>query len=422
MVWVKFHEELTRGAKRGLPRALRFVLLEISLLARPLRGQIELPAGMSDRDAVADLLGGNRREVMAALDVFTEGPDPTILFEDRNGRRYLCVPSWSKWNAGSVETPGASTDRSRRFRDTQRSATAVASAIQRSATDSRSEKRRSETEDLSGGVDQGPGTNAREEPPPKSPPAAARESTKSIQGFAEDPANPTVAKILAALIAAGRPFKPVATIQFAEFLAQRSCADGYMGSLWPEDIAYGIAQAAEKEQARLAGSDEFPRNGGELRKYVAGFVKHIRRGEARRATESAEEAPDDRAIAIVRLFAAKWGAEHKRVYAPVGGDQRAASSLLQWADEQARSMPWTNAEKLIECVIGQFMSDPDPWLEQNGRGLRLLPARIVTYDLPSRPRTPRDNGPREPIQERPRLVRATPQSLRLNDPPKAVMA
>lgn len=113
MTWVKFHQELTKGAKRGIKRAHRFVFMELSLEARELGGFIELPVGMSDVDGVCDLLGGDSREVRDALSVLTTGPDPMLRFEGEPGRRRLVVVSWNNWN----DRPGASSERVRRFRE-----------------------------------------------------------------------------------------------------------------------------------------------------------------------------------------------------------------------------------------------------------------------------------------------------------------
>jgi hypothetical protein len=156
--WVKFHVELCRGAKRGIPRAYRFIYLELAREARKLRGIVELPSGMSDVDGVYDLLGGNREEVEGALSALTIGRDAMLTFEGKSGARRLIVKQWKKWN--SFEPPGASTERSRRHRaaaqqgtlpgfpetnatDSQRPLQPVANGKQRSAF-SRVEKRRSD--------------------------------------------------------------------------------------------------------------------------------------------------------------------------------------------------------------------------------------------------------------------------------------
>lgn len=119
MTWIKFHEELTKGAKRGIRRALRFVYLELSLLARPKAGRIELPLGMGDVEGVIDLLGGDAREVRDAVRVFTSGPEPMLAFDGEPGARALIVTKWVRWN----ELPGSSTERVKRHRE--RSATEV---------------------------------------------------------------------------------------------------------------------------------------------------------------------------------------------------------------------------------------------------------------------------------------------------------
>lgn len=113
--WVKFHGELTKGAKRGLPRAVRFIYMELALLARPRAGSIDLPIGMDDADGVADLLGGNQAEIKLAIRLLTSGQDPMIRFEGDAGARRCVVVSWSRWN----EVPGASTERVRRYRERQ---------------------------------------------------------------------------------------------------------------------------------------------------------------------------------------------------------------------------------------------------------------------------------------------------------------
>ena len=96
--WVKFHREITQGSKRGIPRAIRFVLMELSLACRPLRGRVELPVGMTDVDGVHDLVGGKRREVVDAIQVFTtDGTSkrpPSVVIMGPSGARLLTMPRW----------------------------------------------------------------------------------------------------------------------------------------------------------------------------------------------------------------------------------------------------------------------------------------------------------------------------------------
>jgi hypothetical protein len=120
--WIPFHSGLREGDKRGLPRAVRFVYLELSLIARPFAGAIPLPRGFkSDLDAVHDMLGGNRREVAEALALLTVPMDPTdpsdtpmLTLSGPPERRILSVTSHSRW----VRVDN-STARVRRLRERQ---------------------------------------------------------------------------------------------------------------------------------------------------------------------------------------------------------------------------------------------------------------------------------------------------------------
>lgn len=96
--WVRFHRELCKGTKRGIPRALRFVYMEVSLEARRKRGHVVLTPAMSDVDALHDLLGGDRKEIVKAHDAFTGGTDPMWRFETVGEERQLHVHEWTKWN------------------------------------------------------------------------------------------------------------------------------------------------------------------------------------------------------------------------------------------------------------------------------------------------------------------------------------
>jgi hypothetical protein len=99
MSWVKFHDELTEGTKRGLSRAVRFVYMELSLRARKTKGDIKLPSGMDPVDAVHDLLGGDRKEIKTALATLTKPEDeqnaPMIVISGN----VLRVTGWKKWNS-----------------------------------------------------------------------------------------------------------------------------------------------------------------------------------------------------------------------------------------------------------------------------------------------------------------------------------
>lgn len=116
--WVKFHLEICKGAKKGIPRAERFVYMELAREARANAGYIVLPVDMSDIDAVCEVLGGDREEVLAALRRFTKGPQPSLVFEGPKHRRILRVINWANWNS-LPEPSGASTPRSQKSRATR---------------------------------------------------------------------------------------------------------------------------------------------------------------------------------------------------------------------------------------------------------------------------------------------------------------
>lgn len=101
--WVKFHRQLCKGEKRGIPRAIRFVYMELSLEALELHGVIRLPLEMSLLDAVHDRIGGNRTEIEKALKLFTAnaGADgqPSLAVVDQPSYRELHVRNWVQWNS-----------------------------------------------------------------------------------------------------------------------------------------------------------------------------------------------------------------------------------------------------------------------------------------------------------------------------------
>lgn len=127
--WIPFHRSLTRGAKRGLPRAARFVYLELALEARAFDGAIPLPAGFkSDVDAVHDMLGGDRRELAAALEVLGrshEGDEPMIRFEDGTPRRLVVVAFDAYQFRSDCSTPRVQKHRAKKREEAAASASAT---------------------------------------------------------------------------------------------------------------------------------------------------------------------------------------------------------------------------------------------------------------------------------------------------------
>lgn len=119
--WVPCYDSLRRGAKRGLPRAVRMVFIELCLEVRMggVDGALRLPFGFkSDIDAVHDIVGGERREVAAALDLLSknvDGDGPMIVLDGPPGARILTIPSFAE----SV-TVASSRERMRKLRKKRR--------------------------------------------------------------------------------------------------------------------------------------------------------------------------------------------------------------------------------------------------------------------------------------------------------------
>jgi hypothetical protein len=67
---------------------------------------------MGDLEGVLDMLGGDRREVKAALEILTAGDQPTITFDGESGRRVLRIVQWASHNRIDE-----STERSQRHRE-----------------------------------------------------------------------------------------------------------------------------------------------------------------------------------------------------------------------------------------------------------------------------------------------------------------
>lgn len=103
-MWIRFHDTLRKGKKRGLPRAARFIYLELASEARPLRGVVELPVGMSFDDGLHDVLGGDRRELLRLFPLLTvsgtDGEEPMVVVEGAAGAWRIVIPSWDRWNGG----------------------------------------------------------------------------------------------------------------------------------------------------------------------------------------------------------------------------------------------------------------------------------------------------------------------------------
>lgn len=99
--WVPCHRRLLKGAKKGWPRAVRFILLELCHEARPTDGTLEFPVEWDTLTAVHDRLGGDRKEIRKAL-TFLQIPDATgaqvIQIERDETKHRLKIVKWETWS------------------------------------------------------------------------------------------------------------------------------------------------------------------------------------------------------------------------------------------------------------------------------------------------------------------------------------
>lgn len=102
MSWIRFHSAIMQGAKRGLPRATRFIYMELAIHCKGRKGLMILAPGLSDIDAIHDVIGGNRQEIDEAIPKLTAGADPMVTITNEGEDRVLRVNKWQKWNPGDV--------------------------------------------------------------------------------------------------------------------------------------------------------------------------------------------------------------------------------------------------------------------------------------------------------------------------------
>jgi len=167
MTWIKFHGELLEGRKRGLSNATRFIFLSLSLKSRATRGVLELPRGLSDVDAVHDILGGSRKEIAAALSDLSDPEFDMVSIEGQENSRVLNISSWAKWN--SVDETVARRQREYRSRkqdgngDVTRDSAVTSRVTNGGVTrldQSREDKRRSDTRDTKRDACSAPGAES----------------------------------------------------------------------------------------------------------------------------------------------------------------------------------------------------------------------------------------------------------------------
>ena len=286
MTWVKFHGEIRQGAKRGLPRATRFIFMELCHEARPGRGVIELPLGMGDVDAIQDVLGGNAKEVREAVAKLTVGPEPMLVFEGSEGSRKLLIPSWQRWNAGAVEPAGSSTQRSRRSRaaSDERAGNDDAAAMQRSLHADAASDERAGNDRPSGDQSRGEESSSRA--------AAARGTRPEVDHRDHGPPQRATTmtddeRTVLDALKSSEALRGTATLEFAQRLAKQ-CAPGSRLALG--DVLGAIGQADAKEAARLSVGEP-PRERGALATMVAGFVNQATRGAATASAGGAATQP-----------------------------------------------------------------------------------------------------------------------------------
>lgn len=172
--WVKMHKELTRGAKRAIPRAHRFVFLEICLLARDGRGVVDLRADIPLVDALHAELGGGRKEraeiakSIENLTLPTRDGAPMIRISEESGVRRLEIPSWERWNG-----PDSSADRAKKYREKAK----VPSRTERDAPNARHALEERRVEEIRG--------EERESAPVATPPPPAAPMSANAKRVAD---------------------------------------------------------------------------------------------------------------------------------------------------------------------------------------------------------------------------------------------
>ncbi len=192
--WIKCHRSLMGGKWATVPRATRFVLLELALLCRPGDGKCELPAPRSwsktPTQRCADMLIGNRRETMQAIRELASGDSPSVVFLDETGSKLdpfssetrsvlVSIPSYSRHQSTN---PSAERMRRLRAKRKEEQPTSPKSDASRDVTkchleESRGEESREE------------GESAREDAPASPPPKPKR---KKPVGPIPDGWEPTV--------------------------------------------------------------------------------------------------------------------------------------------------------------------------------------------------------------------------------------
>jgi hypothetical protein len=295
--WVPCHRRLVKGPKKYLPRGVRFVLLELSLEARPSRGIIDLPIHWSTLKGVHDLLGGNRREIKKALEEFQK-PDElgqtAIRIERDESKHRLIITKWEEW-AG----PKSSAERVAAHRERQKNgALANGVTLHPSVTSNASNRLQERRGEESTGEES---ANVTTPPPPTSP---------NLPGLAD----------LERQIRRFEIFAPLDAHAIARHQAERMMTNGQRVSL--------VVKAIEECAAKHVGLGLSPQA---LQSRLDAFMRNARPTVAESAhkpkpVEVEEKLPTPEELAAKRRAmderAAKIAAERKRreeIGQPLGG-------------------------------------------------------------------------------------------------------
>jgi hypothetical protein len=419
MVWVKFHDKLCKGAKRGLPRAVRFVFMELCLESRPGRGVLDLPVGMPDLDALHDVLGGSRKEIADALKLLVATPKPTpddpapramVELTGESGTRRLTIPSWEAWNSGH-EVAGASTERSRRRRQRQAATedTAAqspedidgrsggngdATAMQRSLHDDATVMQR----EGNGDATQYRGEEIREE---------ERRITHTHRASA--------------------PAREEEPVQDEDKIRPPSCSEADLGALLREvpalaaladdpalvtDLHAGFVMAcldaATVDLARsaigaVAAAEDLRsmpiwKQRERVGRYLGNARKYNRPSD--RGSEPARVTDDQRVVLAV--FGETWAAKKRRDFVKSDGDERHAATIVEAAWDHASRLKMRPRD-IVRHWAERYLADTDKFVADPEHPLRLLPSRLTSYGLPKKPVPPKEppSGSTAPLEPPP---------------------
>jgi hypothetical protein len=172
--WIPAHRRLFKGAKKGWPRAVRFILLELCHEARPTNGVLEFPVEWDTLTAVHDRLGGNRKEIRVALAKLQEtdatGTQVIQIERDQTEHRLKIV----KWDSWSGPKSGAERTEDYRKREVEkRTASQPVNDVTPTGSDSTGQERRGSDAHARGGPSEQSGISERHlksvPPPPPDP-------------------------------------------------------------------------------------------------------------------------------------------------------------------------------------------------------------------------------------------------------------